>query len=66
VIFAHGSRFGGHFLFIKDGRVTYAYNFLGIHREIASRRRSRRRVRTSSAWRSPRSEWARTAKVSDP
>ena len=30
VIFAHGSRFGGHALFIKDGTVTYAYNFLGI------------------------------------
>lgn len=30
VIFAHGSRFGGHALFIKDGQVTYAYNFLGI------------------------------------
>jgi arylsulfatase len=30
VIFAHGSRFGGHALFLKDGQVTYAYNFLGI------------------------------------
>ena len=30
VLFAAGSRFGGHSLFIKDGRVTYAYNFLGI------------------------------------
>jgi arylsulfatase A-like enzyme len=30
VIFAQGSRFGGHALFIKDGNVTYAYNFLGI------------------------------------
>ncbi len=30
VIFAEGSRFGGHSLFIKDGQVTYAYNFLGI------------------------------------
>ena len=30
VIFAHGSRFGGHALFVKDGRLTYAYNFLGI------------------------------------
>ncbi|WP_285115114.1 arylsulfatase [Leifsonia sp. fls2-241-R2A-40a] len=30
VIFAHGSRFGGHSLFLKDGRVTYVYNFLGI------------------------------------
>ena len=30
VIFAHGSRFGGHSLFIKDGKVHYVYNFLGI------------------------------------
>ncbi|MCA1007136.1 arylsulfatase [Rhodococcus hoagii] len=30
VIFANGSRFGGHSLFVKDGTVTYAYNFLGI------------------------------------
>ncbi|GAB3802568.1 arylsulfatase [Humibacter antri] len=34
VIFAHGSRFGGHALFVKDGRLTYAYNFLGIPPEI--------------------------------
>ena len=30
VIFAHGSRFGGHALFIKDGKLHYVYNFLGI------------------------------------
>ncbi|MHA7985381.1 arylsulfatase [Rathayibacter sp. CAU 1779] len=30
VLFAHGSRFGGHSLFIKDGKLTYVYNFLGI------------------------------------
>jgi arylsulfatase A-like enzyme len=30
VIFAAGSRFGGHSLFVKDGTLTYAYNFLGI------------------------------------
>jgi len=33
VIFAHGSRFGGHTMFIKDGRVHYVYNFLGIKPE---------------------------------
>jgi arylsulfatase len=33
VIFAHGSRFGGHTLFIKDRRLYYVYNFLGIHPE---------------------------------
>ncbi|HEY6270979.1 MAG TPA: sulfatase-like hydrolase/transferase, partial [Terriglobales bacterium] len=30
VIFAHGSRFGGHALFMKNGKIAYAYNFLGI------------------------------------
>ena len=33
VIFAHGSRFGGHTLFIKDRKLHYAYNFLGIKPE---------------------------------
>jgi arylsulfatase len=33
VIFAHGSRFGGHSLFIKDRRLYYVYNFLGIQPE---------------------------------
>jgi arylsulfatase len=29
VIFAHGSRFGGHSLFIKDHKLYYVYNYLG-------------------------------------
>jgi arylsulfatase A-like enzyme len=33
VIFAHGSRFGGHVLFIKDRKLYYIYNFLGIKPE---------------------------------
>lgn len=33
VIFAHGSRFGGHSLFIKDMKLHYVYNFLGIKPE---------------------------------
>ena len=33
VIFAHGSRFGGHALFIKNRRLYYVYNFLGIKPE---------------------------------
>ena len=33
VIFAHGSRFGGHSLFIKENRLHYVYNFLGIKPE---------------------------------
>jgi arylsulfatase A-like enzyme len=33
VIFAHGSRFGGHSLFIKSNKLYYVYNFLGIKPE---------------------------------
>ncbi len=33
VIFAHGSRFGGHSLFIKNRKLYYVYNFLGIKPE---------------------------------
>ncbi|WP_162946412.1 arylsulfatase [Chitinophaga barathri] len=33
VIFAHGSRFGGHALFIKDRKLYYVYNFLGIEEQ---------------------------------
>lgn len=33
VIFAHGSRFGGHSLFLKDQKLHYVYNFLGIKPE---------------------------------
>jgi arylsulfatase len=33
VIFAHGSRFGGHALFIKNKKLHYVYNFLGIKPE---------------------------------
>ena len=30
VLFAHGCRFGGHALYIKDGKLKYDYNFVGI------------------------------------
>ena len=33
VIFAHGSRFGGHALFVKNHKLHYVYNFLGIKPE---------------------------------
>jgi arylsulfatase A-like enzyme len=33
VLFAHGSRFGGHTLFIKNEKLYYVYNFLGIKPE---------------------------------
>ena len=48
MIFAHGSRFGGHALFIKDRKLYYVYNFLGIppEQQLVSRR-ARRRASTS-------------------
>jgi len=30
VIYAQGARFGGHSLFVKDDKLWYAYNFIGI------------------------------------
>jgi arylsulfatase A-like enzyme len=30
VLFAHGSRFGGHALYIKNNRLHYVYNFVGM------------------------------------
>jgi hypothetical protein len=30
VLFAHGSRFGGHTLYVKDNLLHYAYNFVSI------------------------------------
>jgi arylsulfatase len=30
VLFAHGSRFGGHALYLKDNRLHYVYNFVGM------------------------------------
>ena len=33
MIFAAGSRFGGHSLFLKDKKLYYVYNFLGIKPE---------------------------------
>src|SRR5262249_9603671 len=30
VLFAQGSPFGGHALYVKDGRLHYVYNFVGM------------------------------------
>ena len=40
VIFAQGSRFGGHSLFVKDGKISYVFNFLGIppEQQVVGRR----------------------------
>jgi arylsulfatase len=29
VLFSHGARFGGHTLYVKDGKLKYVYNFVG-------------------------------------
>lgn len=34
VLFAHGARFGGHALYIKDGKLKYVYNFVGDIEQI--------------------------------
>ena len=39
VVFAHGSRFGGHALYVKDGTLHYVYNFVGsFEQKISSTR----------------------------
>ena len=51
MIFAHGSRFGGHALFIKDKKLYYVYNFLGIKPEQTVRLAgAHARASTRSAW----------------
>src|SRR3954454_24919391 len=30
VLFAHGSRFGGHSLYVRENRLHYVYNFVGM------------------------------------
>ena len=37
VLFAHGSRFGGHALYVKDNRLHYAYNFVGMFEQKIDR-----------------------------
>jgi arylsulfatase len=34
VLLAQGARFGGHALYIKDGRLKYVYNFVGIEEQV--------------------------------
>jgi hypothetical protein len=33
VLFSHGSRFGGHALYVRDNRLCYVYNFVGQHEQ---------------------------------
>jgi arylsulfatase len=34
VLFAHGARFGGHALYVKDGKLKYCYYFAGLQEQI--------------------------------
>ena len=34
VLFAHGSPFGGHALYVKDNRLHYVYNFVGMNEQM--------------------------------
>jgi arylsulfatase A-like enzyme len=34
VLFAHGTRFGGHALYVKDGRLHYVNNFVGAKEQM--------------------------------
>jgi arylsulfatase len=34
VLFSHGARFGGHALYIKDGKLKYVYNWVGMFEQI--------------------------------
>ncbi|WP_072687998.1 arylsulfatase [Rhodococcus marinonascens] len=36
VLFAQGGRFGGHALYVKDDRLHYVYNFLGMEQQIVA------------------------------
>ena len=62
VIFAQGSRFGGHALYVKDGKVSYVHNFLGIPPMQVLKPRCRLPADTSSESNSPRSDPASTTK----
>lgn len=34
VLFSHGARFGGHALYVKDGKLKYVYNWVGMLEQI--------------------------------
>ena len=36
VLFAHGSPFGGHALYLKDGKLKYVYNYLGEKEQVVA------------------------------
>jgi arylsulfatase len=36
VLFAHGSAFGGHALYVKENRLHYVYNFVGMQEQVVA------------------------------
>jgi arylsulfatase len=34
VLFAQGARFGGHALYLKDGKLKYVYNYVGLEEQV--------------------------------
>jgi arylsulfatase len=46
VLFSHGARFGGHSLYLKDGKLKYVYNFVGLKEQMVE---STKTVPTGSA-----------------
>jgi arylsulfatase len=36
VLFAHGHAFGGHALYVKDGTLTYVYDYLGMEEQVVT------------------------------
>jgi arylsulfatase len=34
VLFSHGARFGGHALYVKDGKLKYVYNWVGLFEQV--------------------------------
>jgi arylsulfatase A-like enzyme len=34
VLFSHGARFGGHSLYVKNGKLKYVYNFVGSKEQV--------------------------------
>ena len=36
VLFANGSRFGGHSLYVKDGKLKYVNNFIGLKEQMVA------------------------------
>ena len=59
VLFAHGSPFGGHALYVKDNRLHYVYNFVGMTEQQVVATDDSRPARTSSC----RRRSTRTAKT---